>query len=64
MALTKNKGVDGHSKARSHINAEKAWDEHVARKNKGTFVETMVLKRIPDHKIWMEAVFNAAKFFI
>ena len=51
MALTKNKGVDGHSKARSHINAKKALDEHVARKNKGTFVETMVLKRIPDHNL-------------
>ena len=28
----------------------------------GTFVETMVHKRIPDHKIWMEAVFNVVKF--
>ena len=34
MALTKKKGVDGHSKAHSHINAEKDWGEHVARKNK------------------------------
>ena len=62
MALTKNKGLDGHSKACSHINTEKAWDEHVTRKNKGNFVATMVHKRIPDHKILMEAVFNVFKF--
>ena len=51
-----------HSKARSHINAEKAWDVHVARKNKFPFVEIIVLNRIPGHEMCMEALFNVVKF--
>ena len=62
MATTKDKGFQKHAKSSSHECAMKAWEEHSKRISEGSNIEIMVLKRIPEHRVWVHAVFNVVKY--
>ena len=62
MAKTPNKGLGGHSSSKTHEIAMKKWKCHEVRQKDGKLVETLLVERVPEHKIWVEAVFIVVKF--
>ena len=62
VAKTPKKGLHSHCSSETHINAEKTWAEHKLRKMSSKLVETLVVVRVPEQRIWVEAVFTVVRF--
>ena len=56
------KGFAKHANSVPHRMAMKTWEEHKARSSSNLSINTMVLQKIPEHRTWVETVFNVVKF--
>ena len=56
------KGFSKHVVSNAHVKAVEVWEEAKKRKSSNLDVNTMVLNRIPEHRIWLETVFNVIKY--
>ena len=60
---SKVKGFLGHAVCTRHQTSMKLWEEQKERSSSGSLsINTMVLTRIPEHRRWVEAVFNVVKY--
>ena len=44
--------------------AMKLWAEHRSRENSQSTVETLVMKKVPEHKKWVETVFDVVRYLV
>jgi hypothetical protein len=56
------KGFAKHANSVQYKEAMKTWDEHKLRSSSSLSVNTLILQKIPEHRTWMETVFNVVKF--
>ena len=56
------KGFGKHECSREHINACKLYVEKVNRERKNKKIETLVLKPVADHIVWLDTVFTVVKY--
>ena len=63
-AGTKPKGFAKHALSTSHVEAMKLWAEHKNRENTKSSVDTLVLKKLPEHRIWLQAVFYTIRYLV
>ena len=61
-ALEKGKGFHRHSEGNHHLEAMKSWEEYKKRVEKNETVENIMTEKKPDHRVWVETVFNVIKF--
>ena len=61
-ATDKGKGFTQHCNSISHIGAMKLYSEHLERQKKGEEVDIQVQKHVPEHREWVEAVFDVILF--
>ena len=62
MDITKDRGFNKQAKSSTRECAMQAWEVHSRREGEGKNVEVMFLKQIPEHRTWLNTVFNVVKY--
>ena len=63
-ATDSSKGFTQHCTTPANVDAMSLYQEQTIRKTKGESIKTMVVEKAPEHRTWVEVVFNVVRYLV